>query len=226
MKVEVKFDKKTKKYTFILDNVEFSFVYVPAGFYLQGDVFGNGLYDEKPVHEEFVEEFWMLETPCTQDLWEAVMKNNPSHYKNDPKLPVEQVSYYDVQKFIDEINKIIEPYIKRKISLPTESEWEYAARQCGQKVLYGNGQNEPVGFNAQLPFGEVPNKTTNVFSYKPNSLGLYDMSGNVWEWCLDEYLPYEEKIKREEYVKRLAKARAKYPKMYADFLKNPYNEKK
>jgi formylglycine-generating enzyme required for sulfatase activity len=124
------------------------------------------------------------------------MGTNPSNFKGD-NLPVENVSWDDVQEYLKKLNQ----KTGKKYRLPTEAEWEYAAREGGKKVRFGNGKDianpSEINFDGSKDYkkpysvvGVYREKTTNVGSFSPNSLGLYDMSGNVWEWCSDWYSSY------------------------------------
>jgi len=106
------------------------------------------------------------------------MGSNPSEFKGDDR-PVEQVSWYDIQDFIRKLNA----RTGKKFRLPTEAEWEYACREGGRKVRYCNGMY--TASKSEINYGD--SKTKPVASFSPNSLGLYDMSGNVWEWTCSEY---------------------------------------
>ncbi|MCP4754264.1 MAG: formylglycine-generating enzyme family protein [Proteobacteria bacterium] len=131
-------------------------------------------------------------TEVTQGQWRAVMCNNPSKFKNGDAYPVENVSWDDVNIFIQKLNGRSDG----RYRLPTEAEWEYACREGGKRVRFGHGKNDigpdEVNFNGDARYkksysraGEYRKKTTPVGSFQPNSLGLYDMSGNVWEWTAD-----------------------------------------
>lgn len=140
--------------------------------------------DEKPTHEVTLSSFSIGKTEVTQALWESVMDSNPSKLKGANK-PVEYVSWYDCQKFIDKLNYIT----GKQFRLPTEAEWEYAARggQKSQAYLYsGSNSLDDVAW-----YSDYSNSSTHDVAQKhPNELGLYDMSGNVWEWCSDWYANY------------------------------------
>jgi formylglycine-generating enzyme len=151
--------------------------------------------DEKPAHKVKVNDFYIGKYEVTQKEWTNIMGNNPSGFKNCDNCPVEQVSWDDVQTFLSKLNT---KYPNRNYRLPTEAEWEYAARGGGKSVLFGNGKNtldpKEANFCALADYkksysvaGEYREKTTPVGSFAPNALGLYDMSGNVYEWCSDRY---------------------------------------
>ena len=151
----------------------------------QGD---DAYFDERPAHNVTISEFYMGRTEVTQPLWEAVMGSNPSDFKGDLR-PVEEVSRNDCQQFLQRLNNIksqlLPPDLKNWVfRLPTESEWEYAARG-GQKSRHykyagSNNIDEVAWYD-----GNSGHQTHNVKQKKPNELGLYDMSGNVREWCSD-----------------------------------------
>lgn len=163
------------------------FVWVPGGTYEMGC--GSWAKecsdDEKPVHTVTVNGFWLGIYEVTQGQWKKVMGNNPSKVRSD-EYPVEQVSWDDVQKFLSKLNK---PN-GSKFRLPTEAEWEYAARSGGKNEIYSGGND----FKSVARWHDVkaydPKKyalTYSVGGMSPNGLGLYDMSGNVGEWVADFY---------------------------------------
>ncbi|AMK10903.1 formylglycine-generating enzyme required for sulfatase activity [Pseudodesulfovibrio indicus] len=153
------------------------FVFVPGGCFQMGS--SSGVDYEKPVHEVCVDGFWMGKYEVTQTEWQRVMKNNPAHFKGE-RNPVEQVSWNDVQDYIKRLNAKGNGTFR----LPTEAEWEYAARSGGRDEKYAGGNNvDHVAWYRDTSNG----KTHPVGTKAPNGLGLYDMSGNVWEWCQDVY---------------------------------------
>jgi formylglycine-generating enzyme required for sulfatase activity len=170
---------------------------IQGGTFLMGDVLADNEYDEeKPTHSVTLSGFQMGKYPVSQAQWQAIMGENPAYFRGDD-LPIEQVSWEDVQEFIKKLNR----KTRKKYRLPTEAEWEYAAREGGKKTRFGNGRlvakPNRINFDCNRPHkktysevGEYIGKSTPVDTYRPNSLGLCDMSGNVWEWCSDWYGDY------------------------------------
>lgn len=144
--------------------------------------------DEKPVHwVKMTEDYYMGETEVTQALWEAVMGQNPSNFK-DPTFPVEGVSFRDAQRFINKLNSMT----GKNFSLPTEAQWEYAARGGHNSMVYKySGSDNPD--DVAWYDGNSSNTPHPVKSLKPNEVGLYDMSGSVWEMCTDYKQKYPDK---------------------------------
>jgi formylglycine-generating enzyme required for sulfatase activity len=147
---------------------------------------GSDCYDdEKPAHQVTVSSFRMGKYEVTQAEWEAVMGTNPSYFKNCPTCPVEQVSWEDVQLFLQKLNGLT----GGRYRLPTEAEWEYAARggnRSNGTKYSGSNDISGVGWYD----GNSGNKTHPVGEKAANELGLYDMSGNVYEWCSDWFGDY------------------------------------
>ena len=141
--------------------------------------------DEEPAHQVTLSTYSIGETEVTQALWVAVMGNNPSKWKGD-NLPVEEVSWEDCQKFIKKLNKLM----GRRFRLPTEAEWEYAARGGNKSRGYKYSGSNSIGDVAWYKETTNDKGTRDVKTKQANELGLYDMSGNVWEWCQDWYGEY------------------------------------
>ncbi len=140
--------------------------------------------DEKPTHQVTLSSYYIGETEVTQALWKAVMGSNPSEFKGD-NLPVEKVSWHDCQTFISKLNGLT----GRHFRLPTEAEWEFAARggNGSRHTQYsGSSRIEDMAWYD----GNSGSKTHPVKTKQPNELGIYDMSGNVWEWCQDRFGSY------------------------------------
>jgi formylglycine-generating enzyme required for sulfatase activity len=157
-------------------------VRVPGGEFEMGDLFGDGWEDETPVHRVRVTGFHMGRHPVTQAEWQRVMGENPSRFQRGGDHPVEQVSFAAVAEFIRRLNAAARP--GERYRLPTEAEWEYAARSGGRRERYAGG-DEPEAlawYDANSGGSTRP-----VGRKRPNGLGLCDMSGNVWEWCRDVY---------------------------------------
>ena len=144
----------------------------------QGDCYD----DEKPVHRVNVSSFSIGKYEVTQAQWQAVMGSNPSNFKNCDNCPVEKVSWNDVQDFIKKLNQLT----GKRFRLPTEAEWEYAARGGKRSKGYRYAGSNNLGSVAWYEKNSG-SKTHPVGQKRPNELGLYDMSGNVWEWCSDWY---------------------------------------
>ena len=149
-------------------------------------------YDDETLHEvTLTQGFWLADSACTQALWTAVMDKNPSRFQDDPNLPVENVSWLDVQQFIEKLNTL---FLDLHAKLPTEAQWEYACR-AGTQTPFSFGENvtpEQVNYDGNYPYaggekGLYRERTVPVKSMPPNPWGLYEMHGNVWEWCADWY---------------------------------------
>ena len=162
---------------------------VGAGSFDMGSNSGDS--DEKPVHRvTLTNDYYMGETEVTQELWYAVMGSNPSNWSG-ARLPVEQVSWNDCQTFIEKLNSLTagKRPAGRSFRLPTEAEWEYAARGGSKSKGYTYAGSNTIGDVAWYD-GNSGSQTHDVAGKAANELGLYDMSGNVWEWCADWYGSY------------------------------------
>ena len=158
------------------NGVGLDMVYIPGSSFLMGSPEGEGYDSEKPQHKVTVQPFFMGKFQVTQSQWRAIAKTDPSNFKGD-NLPVEQVSWEEAEEFCQKLSK----QTGKEYHLPTEAKWEYACRagttapfHFGENITdrlanYGSGQTIPVG------------------SFSPNAFGLYDMHGNVWEWCEDDW---------------------------------------
>ena len=193
--------------TFNVNGVEFKMIKVEGGTFIMGATPEQGRDAsswEKPVHSVTLSDYYIGETEVTQELWQAIMGSNPSWFQGDNQRPVENVSWDDCQEFIKELNRLT----GKEFRLPTEAEWEYAARggkyskdydkysgsnyadevawyfrNSGDKYLSGEWNDDSIIENNC--------KTHPVKTKKANKLGLYDMSGNVYEWCNDWYGNYQ-----------------------------------
>ena len=167
--------------------VEYPMVYVSGDTFIMGatsEQIGEAESDEKPVHRVTLDSYSIGRYEVTQELWEAVMDSNPSSYRGARK-PVENVSWNDCQNFIHRLNSLT----GQNFRLPTEAEWEFAARGGNSSKGHRYSGGDSLGSIAWYD-GNSGGSTHDVGTKSPNELGIYDMSGNVWEWCSDRYGSY------------------------------------
>lgn len=174
-----------RELTFTVNGVSFKMIRVEGGAFNMGATLEQSkysVYDEQPVHKVTVSCFYIGETQVTQALWMAIMGSNPSYHIDDndsnrSQLPVEQVSWNDCQEFIRRLSLLT----NKKFRLPTEAEWEYAARGGNKSAGFtyaGSNSIKDVAWHKGY-------ETHPVGMKESNELGIYDMSGNVFEWCQD-----------------------------------------
>ena len=162
-------------------------VYVEGGTFTMGATVEQDIdaeYDEKPAHQVTLSSYYICKHEVTQEEWEAVMDSNPSKH-NGKRQPVENVSWNDCQQFINKLNSLT----GKNYRLPTEAEWEYAARGGNRSKGYKYSGSNTLD-NVAWYDDNSGDKTHEVMTKSPNELGLYDMSGNVWEWCSDWHGEY------------------------------------
>ena len=189
----VTFESETRTFetnipnTFTVNGVSFEMVYVEGGSFDMGATSEQGsewYNNEKPVHSVTLSSYYIGKCEVTQELWKAVMGSNPSKFKG-AQNPVESVDWEDCQEFVSRLNSLT----GRTFRLPTEAEWEYAARGGNKSRHYkysGSGNIDDVAWH----YGNSGGETHEVGTKTANELGIYDMSGNVWEWCSDWYGGY------------------------------------
>jgi len=181
--------------SFTYRSVRQAFRWLPTGRFLMGTPANeHGRENNERQHEVILPRgFWLAETACTQALWQAVMGQDPSHFKGE-RRPVERVSWNDAQDFIARLNGAVPGLAAR---LPTEAEWEYACR-AGTTTPFSFGEDitpEQVNYNGDYPYrggnkGLSRGETVEVASLPANPWGLYEMHGNVLEWCQDWFGAY------------------------------------
>ncbi|MEH1893611.1 MAG: formylglycine-generating enzyme family protein [Nostoc sp.] len=197
---EVKRESSKAQY-FIEDlgnGVSLEMIAIPSGKFLMGSPSGEGNDQEKPQHEVTVQSFFMGKYSVTQAQWKRVaalpkvnhcLKADPSYFKGD-KRPVEQVSWNDAVEFCDRLSK----YTNKQYCLPSEAEWEYACRAAtttpfhfGETITTELANYNGNSTYASAPKGKNRGETIEIGSFPANAFGLYDMHGNVWEWCQDTW---------------------------------------
>ncbi len=185
--VEIEVDSEGNETITLNGEVVFKMIAVDGGTFSMGATSEQGSdanSNEKPVHSVTLSDYYIGETEVTQELWEAVMGSNPSYFSGDQK-PVEKVSWDDCKEFITKLNNLT----GKNFRLPTEAEWEYAARGGNKSKGYKYSGSNTIGDVAWYS-SNSSSTTHNVKTKSPNELGIYDMSGNVWEWCEDWYGDY------------------------------------
>ncbi len=178
----------------VLQDLFDNMVFVEGGTFMMGaakNQLQEAESDEKAVHEVTLSSYYICKYEVTQDLWQHVMGVNPSNFKAS-RQPVEDITWDDCQLFIERLNKMT----GKTFRLPTEAEWEFAARggnkSKGYKYAGSNSIDEVAWYNRNSG-----NRPHDVGQKKPNELGLYDMSGNVYEWCQDWKAPYSKKAQQD-----------------------------
>lgn len=188
---ELKKEGEKKKAVKKEDLPPIEMIYVKGGCFQMGDRSGDGDDDERPSHEVCLTDYYISQTEVTQELFEKVMGYIPAWKYNskmprDPKAPVNYVSWPHAQEFIAKLNEITKGYYR----LPTEAEWEYAARGGGKDFNWPGTNNEAEVGNYAAFEDNTDELMVQVKTKKPNSIGVYDMSGNLWEW-VDDYFDFD-----------------------------------
>lgn len=181
-----------KNKIFTVGDVSFEMVAVHGGTFMMGaadDIDGDAGDDEKPAHKVYLSDYHLGKYEVTRELWRAVMVSDPPEISmiNDDTCPVEKISWFDAMEFIEKLNAMT----GERFRLPTEAEWEYAARggEKSQNFKYSGSNNAAHVAWCFFNSGCMINPVGHL---KANELGICDMSGNVWEWCADWYGRYEE----------------------------------
>ena len=189
--------------TYTVPSINYKMVYISPGTFMMGSPSSEPKRDsdEQQHKVTLTKGVYIGVTEIAQSQWKAIMGNNPSYFKGD-NLPVEQVSWNDCQEFIRKLNQ---QEGGNKYRLPTEDEWEYACR-AGTTTPFSTGScisTDQANYNGNYPMpgcskGRYRKKTIEVASFPPNAWGLYDMHGNVWEWCQDS-CEWKDKVVTDKY---------------------------
>jgi formylglycine-generating enzyme required for sulfatase activity len=185
---------------FTVNGISFKMIKVEGGTFLMGAHTNQErglpiqrLEEARPIHSVTLNSYYIAETEVTQELWQVVMGSNPSKFRDNASNPVENISPNDCEKFICQLNNVL----KTKFRLPTEAEWEFAARGGNKSKGYKYAGSNNIGDIAWYK-GNSGNRTHPVKMKFPNELGLYDMTGNVWEICNDWwYYKYPRKAQKK-----------------------------
>jgi formylglycine-generating enzyme required for sulfatase activity len=178
-------------------SIDLEMIAIPGGKFWMGSPDGVGGDDERPRHEVTIAPFFMGKYPITQAQYQAVMEKNPSRFKGENR-PVEKVTWHDAIAFCQQLSKIgvhgVSPSENRQFRLPSEAEWEYACRSGTETAFYFGEtiSTEQANYDGNYTYGsgkkgKYREQTTDVGSFPRNEFGLYDMHGNVWEWCADHW---------------------------------------
>ena len=187
MMVEQVIDDKPEVLIFMVDYFVFKMVRVHGGTFEMGGFDDQAYGDELPVHEVTLDDYYICQTEVTNGLWEAVVGDDPEQGHGITYNPVTELTWGACQYYVNELNRLFQHNTFR---LPTEAEWEYAARggNMSRQYKYSGSDNYDDVAWCELNSGDLLHR---VGSKQPNELGLYDMSGNAWEWCQDWYGPYD-----------------------------------
>lgn len=159
------------------------FVLVRGGCFVMGDSAGNGQPDERPSHQVCVDDFFMGKYEVSQKQWKIIMGDNPSRFTGNDNLPVDRVSWNDIQKYLKKLRGVT----GKKFRLPTEAEWEYSAKAAGTTSLF-SGSDDIRELAEHAWYVDNSNRhSQSVGSKKANKFGLHDMTGNIWEWVSDYF---------------------------------------
>jgi formylglycine-generating enzyme required for sulfatase activity len=171
-------------------SVSLELVFIPGGSFQMGSRFEGGYEDEQPVHPVFLSEFWLGKAPVTQAQWQAVMGWMPLCRFHGPIIPVETICWKDAAKFCQKLSRMT----GRSYDLPSEAQWEYACR-AGTATPFNLGENITTDYANYVGLHTYREGSEGVYrhdpnparTYPPNPWGLYDMHGNLWEFCADSW---------------------------------------